>query len=85
MPLIFLALAGWLAASVAAAAVLGRAISRADALSELDRRRAALAASRAAGPEVDTPRRTDPEPVRLGLAARARDGVALSDGVALNG
>ena len=83
MPLTLIALGGWLVASLAAAAVLGRAISRADRISELhERRAAARAEARAAGADVEPERRldglADPAPVRLGLTVAQRDGVPLN-------
>ena len=83
MPLTLIALGGWLLASLAAAAVLGRAISRADRISELhERRAAARAAVRAAGVDAEPERRldglVDPAPVRLGMAVTQRDGVPLN-------
>lgn len=78
MPLTLIALGGWLVASLAAAAVLGRAISRADRISELhDRRAAARAEALAAGGEAEPERRLDPDPVHLRIAATERDGVPL--------
>lgn len=73
-------LVGWLLVSLAAAAVLGRAIARADRTSQLHERRAALlaAAAEEAGAEPEAPRRTDPDPLRLRLATTERDGVALN-------
>lgn len=83
MPLTLIALGGWLVASLAAAAVLGRAISRADRISQLhERRAAARAQARAAGDDAEPERRldgrTDPAPVRLGLSVTQRDGVPLN-------